>query len=177
MTAQWEGRPGLKALEGVPRASRHPPETVVEPFTTVYVDDYMNGAWEEWVDELVEVAAQVFELAGVTEKLTKRERGFALVVLGFLFNTQSGVLQIPSEKCEEILALLLSVLERARQGQSVSLLELSSLRGKLTWSCATVVCGRFYLRNLCKLVIAVEDILPSHQDRESFCIPMHWWEI
>eukprot|EP00961_Rhodomonas_salina_P154630 2082975-Rhodomonas_salina.1 len=63
----------------------------------------MNGEWEEWIDELVEVAERVFELAGVTDKL---ERGFALVVLGFLFNTQSGVLQIPSEKCKEILALL-----------------------------------------------------------------------
>eukprot|EP00961_Rhodomonas_salina_P006910 93777-Rhodomonas_salina.1 len=171
MTARWEGRPGLKALEGVPRTSRRPPERVAEPCTTVYVDDYMNGAWEEWVDELVEVAARVFELAGVTEKLTKRERGFALVVLGFLFDTKSGVLRIPPEKCKEILALLRSVRERARRGQSVSLRELSSLGGKLTWSCAAVVCGRFYLRNLRKLVIAVEDILPSRQDRESFCIP------
>eukprot|EP00961_Rhodomonas_salina_P058231 782864-Rhodomonas_salina.1 len=87
-------------------------------------------------------------------ELTKRERGYALVMLGFLFDSRTGVLRVPEAKCKEILALLRSVLELARRRQSVSLQELSSLGGKLMWACAGVVCGRFYLRNLRKLVVA-----------------------
>eukprot|EP00961_Rhodomonas_salina_P116506 1568212-Rhodomonas_salina.1 len=138
------------------------------------------------MDELIAIAARVFELTGMTEKQKKRERGLALVMLGFLFNSETGVLRIPEGKCAEILALLRSVLGRARKNQSVSVREVSSLGGKLTWACAAVVCGRFYLKNLRKVVVAVQDVLPSRLDRETFCIPLGhfrraleelaWWE-
>eukprot|EP00961_Rhodomonas_salina_P015395 206660-Rhodomonas_salina.1 len=122
----------------------------------------------------------------MSEKLSKRERGYALIMLGFAFDSRTGVLRVPEGKCQEILALLRSVLERAKRRQSVSLRELSSLGGKLMWACAAVVCGRFYLRNVQKLVMAVQDILATRLDREAFCVPvwhfgkaleeLEWWE-
>eukprot|EP00961_Rhodomonas_salina_P227317 3073455-Rhodomonas_salina.1 len=66
------------------------------------------------------------------EKVSKRDgHAFALVLLDFLFDVQTGILSIPKEKCEEIQALLGSVLRRVRARQLVSLREVSSLAGKL----------------------------------------------
>eukprot|EP00961_Rhodomonas_salina_P028996 391117-Rhodomonas_salina.2 len=186
MTARWENKVGHSALEHIPQSATRPAWSVGGPTTHTHVDDFLSSAWGEWLDELVAVAARVFELTCMTEKAKKQERGLLLVMLVFLFDSRTGVMRIPDDKCADILALLRSVLARARKGQSASVLEISSLGGKLTWACSAVVCGHFYLKNLRKLVVAVQDVLPSRLDRESFCIPLghfkraldelEWWE-
>lgn len=186
MENRWAGKAGHPAFAHIPRSKSRPARRVAAPHTTTYVDDFMDRAWEEWLEELIQVGETVFRLAGMSEKLSKRERGYALIMLGFAFDSRTGVLRVPEGKCQEILALLRSVLERAKRRQSVSLRELSSLGGKLMWACAAVVCGRFYLRNVRKLVVAVQDILATRLDREAFCVQvwhfgkaleeLEWWE-
>eukprot|EP00961_Rhodomonas_salina_P291514 3932059-Rhodomonas_salina.1 len=82
MERRWEGKPGHPALAHVPRSARRPERTVGEPHTTTYVDDFLSGAWGEWIEELFEVSGEVFRLTGMTEKMGKREKGFELVMLG-----------------------------------------------------------------------------------------------
>ena len=186
MLRRWEGRPGHPALACVPRTSRRPPAGI-QPHASVYVDDYMLSAVREWLAEMVRVSEVVFRLVGVTEKESKRVGpGYVLELLGFEFDSTTGILTIPAHKAQEIRALLASILQRARRGQSVSWAELAALHGKLLWSTPAVVCGKFYLRNIRKVLIAAQMDLCRRADRESFCIPLshfgraldelEWWE-
>ena len=64
-------------------------------------------------------------MVGVTEKILKREGPFwMMVLLGFLFNTHTGILKIPEKKAEELRLLITRALEKAEAGQSMSWSEL-----------------------------------------------------
>mmetsp|Transcript_18272 Transcript_18272/g.36950 ORF Transcript_18272/g.36950 Transcript_18272/m.36950 type:complete len:477 (-) Transcript_18272:6701-8131(-) len=174
MRARWEHRPSVcPALEGVPRAA-HPTSQGAPPASSVYVDDYMGSAMGGgWIEELVLVCALIFQLVGVDEKLSKREGpAQRLCLLGFLFSTLTHKLHVPEDKAREICATLDSMLARVDRRQSVAFQELSSLIGKLTWSCSAVILGGAYLRHVRKPLIAVQDLLPRRRDCERFCIPL-----
>jgi len=185
MDARWEDRPSPTAvLAAIPR--QNAVREGARPSSTVYVDDFMNGAPGAWIEELITVAERVFEVAGVTEKKLKREGPDQLpTLLGFVLDTLIHRLSIPPTKAKEILKVLESMLRRAGAKQSVSHQELSSLVGKLTWAAVAVVLGRAYLRHIRKPLYAVQDLLRRRRDRECFCIPIYhfgklldelrWW--
>eukprot|EP00961_Rhodomonas_salina_P284611 3846670-Rhodomonas_salina.1 len=157
------------------------------PSTHVFCDDFMDFAPSfEACEELVELTAAVFEAANLPEKTTKRAGpAQCLPLLGFLFDTTTGIVKIPEPKRQEILSLLRSILRRAKQSQSVSAQELISMIGKLTWAATGIEAGRVYLRHVRKPVTSVQDLLPSRSQRERFAIPLfmfpqavaelEWW--
>jgi len=186
--ARAKGEVGLKALEGVPRrADWGELGDGPLPASSVYVDDFMGSARsKECTDELTDIGSTVFELAGLPEKVLKREGpSWIMAILGFVFCTVMGILTIPELKAEEMLALIESALERVYSRQSVSWAELARIVGKLTWACTGVELGRLYLRNLRKPLIAVQDLLKFRTVKEGFCIPLwhftkavaelEWW--
>mmetsp|Transcript_69329 Transcript_69329/g.144556 ORF Transcript_69329/g.144556 Transcript_69329/m.144556 type:complete len:1186 (+) Transcript_69329:1738-5295(+) len=160
---------------------------VQPPTSEVYVDDFaMFAPTFEACQELIELACDVFATANVPEKVTKREGpSQSIVLLGFEFNTVSGVLSIPHHKCQELLDTLASLLRRGRAGQSVSWHELASITGKLTWAASGIQVGRVFIRHMRKPCTAVQDVLATRAERERFCIPLgqfpkamgelEWW--
>eukprot|EP00961_Rhodomonas_salina_P017151 230564-Rhodomonas_salina.1 len=188
MRARWEGREGLPALRSVARTAPVPETSPAPPpASSVYVDDYANSACDEpWMKELVAVAARIFELVGVTEKVLKREGpARALDLLGMRFSTVTHELSIPERKCSEILVLLEGILGRCERRQSVSWHELESMVGKLMWASGAVELGKAYLRQMRKPGVAVSELLKTRMDRNRFCIPLYmfpraleelrWW--
>jgi len=186
--ARAKGEKGLPALECVERrADWGSAEDGPPPASIVYVDDFMGTARsKECSDELADVGSRVFELAGLPEKVAKREGpSWIMAILGFVFCTIMGVLTIPEVKCEEMLVLIDSALERAYSRQSISWSELARIVGKLTWACTGVELGRLYLRNLRKPLVAVQDMLKMRMVKDAFCIPLwhfkkaiaelEWW--
>ena len=136
--------------------------------------------------EVAEIAAQVFELIRVIEKVSKREGpNRALVLLGFLFNSTTRVLSIPVEKLRALLAMIDDFLARAEAMQSISWTEFQNLIGKLTWAATGVELGRTYLSNMRKLGTAVLSTLERRSERQAFCIQLYlfpralaelcWW--
>mmetsp|Transcript_61537 Transcript_61537/g.127178 ORF Transcript_61537/g.127178 Transcript_61537/m.127178 type:complete len:213 (+) Transcript_61537:2-640(+) len=183
-----KGEPGLPALEDVERrADWGNEEDGPLPASLVYVDDFIGTARsKECSDELADVGSKVFELAGLPEKVAKREGpSWVMAILGFIVCTVMGVLTIPDLKCQEMLVLIDSALERAYARQSVLWTELARIVGKLTWACTGVELGRLYLRNLRKPLIAVQDMLKKRAVKNAFCIPLwhfkkalaelEWW--
>jgi len=186
--ARARGEPGLEALECVERrADWGSVEDGPLPASLVYVDDFMGTARsKECSDELADVGSKVFELAGLPEKVAKREGpSWIMAILGFIFCTIMGILTIPELKCQEMLVLIDSALERAYAQQSISWTELARIVGKLTWACTGVELGRLYLRNLRKPLVAVQSILKKRAIKDAFCIPLwhfkkavaelEWW--
>ena len=153
----------MTILEKVPRSS--PQALGTEPDSTVYVDDYMGSAEGSWINELVSVGAFIFQVAGLIEKISKREGpDQKLALLGFLFNTLQHLLSIPETKSKEILFQIESILRRVDARQSVSFQEFLSLIGKLTWAGSAIVMGRAYLRQVRKPLIAVQlDLLTRRE--------------
>jgi len=157
------------------------------PSSEVYVDDFaMFAPTFEACQELIELACDVFAAANVPEKVAKREGpSQTIVLLGFEFNTVSGVLSIPSHKCKELIELLMRLLRRGHAGQSVSWQELASMTGKLTWAASGIQVGRVFIRHMRKPCTAVQDLLATRSERERFCIPLgqfpkamgelEWW--
>jgi len=182
------GEVGLAVL--VDTLTQHLTEPSSEPLpaSRVYVDDFQNMARDLLcTQELANLAGRIFELIGVIEKVLKREGpAQALVLLGFLFDTVTGLLSIPEDKSRAILAMIDDVLHRADNRQSVSWSEFSNLIGKLTWAATGVEIGRAYLRNMRKPCTAVLPTLLMRNQREVFCIPLYlfpkaleelrWWK-
>eukprot|EP00961_Rhodomonas_salina_P292779 3933206-Rhodomonas_salina.1 len=52
MQDRWAGREGHPAFAHIPRSTSQPPDGVPEPQSSVYVDDFMESAWAEWLEEL-----------------------------------------------------------------------------------------------------------------------------
>jgi len=177
-----EGRIRLEYLTSGRDPLRQPPSSAV------YVDDFaMFAPSLDSCLELMELAAEVFATANVPEKVAKREGpSQTLTLLGFEFDTRTGILRVPDHKRAEILALLNSILTRARANQSVSWHELASITGKLTWASSGIGAGRVYIRHLRKPCTAVQDTLRSRSEQDKFCIPIYfftkaieeleWWE-
>jgi len=189
MRARALGDAGLDVLKTVPRVG------VVDdkakgplPASSVYVDYFVGSARDlTWTEELMQVSAEVFRLLGLPEKISKREGPLTLMtLLGFLFCTVSGILQIPWEKASDMITRIDSLLTRAKNKQSVSWSELARVGGKLTWACTGVELGRMYLRNLRKPLMAVQCLLKNRAVKDSFCIPLwhfgkviaelEWWK-
>ena len=80
--------------------------------------------------ELFEIGAKVYKILGLIEKVVKREGpARVMTLLGFEFNSTTGVLRIPEAKASEIVLLIRQVIATAHKGGSVpwSILAQSSL--------------------------------------------------
>jgi len=182
-----EGAEGLPALRDLVTPNLSSPSTEPPPASRVYVDDFQNMARDLLcTEELANLAGRIFELVGVIEKVLKREGpAQALVLLGFLFDTTTGLLSIPADKAKAMLVMIDDMLARAERFQSVSWSEFSNLIGKLTWAATGVELGRAYLRNMRKPCTAVQPTLLMRNQRQIFCIPLYlfpkaiaelkWW--
>mmetsp|Transcript_40806 Transcript_40806/g.83476 ORF Transcript_40806/g.83476 Transcript_40806/m.83476 type:complete len:342 (-) Transcript_40806:326-1351(-) len=144
------------------------------PSSEVYVDDFaMFAPTFECCQELIELACDVFTAANVPEKVLKLEGpAQIMVLLGFEFNSVTGVLSVPLHKLLELLASLKSLLDRCNLNQSVSWHELSSITGKLTLASSGIQCSQTYVRHMRKPCTAVQDLLVTRAQRDSFCIPL-----
>ena len=62
--------------------------------------------------EIVEIAAQVFEILGLVEKIVNREGpARVMTLLGFAFNSSTHILSIPEPKQVELLHLISHILD------------------------------------------------------------------
>mmetsp|Transcript_45500 Transcript_45500/g.93040 ORF Transcript_45500/g.93040 Transcript_45500/m.93040 type:complete len:915 (-) Transcript_45500:330-3074(-) len=177
-----EGRIRLEYLVEGRDPLRHPPSS------EVYVDDFaMFAPTFDTCVELMELAADVFATVAIPEKIAKREGpSQTLTLLGFEFNSVTGVLSIPDHRRRELLVTLESILGRAAKKQSISWHELASITGRLTWAASGVEVGRVYIRHMRKPGTAVQDLLDTRRDRDRFCIPIYhfakaveelrWWQ-
>jgi hypothetical protein len=187
------GQESLPGLQVVPRTAAEEGGLSAagdaSAFTTeVYIDDFQHLT--ELLGqglELFEIGARVYEILGLVEKIVKREGpARVMTLLGFEFNSTSGVLRIPSQKANEILALLRQVLDMARRGGAVSWANLSSLHGKLMWASTGIELGRAYLSAIRRPLDAVSALLVHRIQRALFLIPvsecldmrlqLEWWE-
>ena len=93
-----------------------------QAFTTeVYIDDFqhLTQLLQQGL-ELFEIGAKVYEILGLIEKVVKREGpARVMTLLGFEFNSTTGVLRIPEAKASEIVLLIRQVIATAHKGGSV----------------------------------------------------------
>ena len=80
-----------------------------QAFTTeVYIDDFQHlTQLLQQGYELFEIGAKVYEILGLIEKVVKREGpAQVMTLLGFEFNSTTGVLHIPEAKATESVLLI-----------------------------------------------------------------------
>ena len=119
--------------------------------------------------ELFEVWAKVYEILGLIENVVKREGpARVMTLLGFEFNSTTGVLRIPEAKAQEIVMLIRQVLATADEGRSVPWSILSSLHGKLIWASTGIELERSYLSAICRPIDAVAILLFNQIQRANF---------
>jgi hypothetical protein len=187
------GTSSLPGLESVPRttaaegglAAAQSPQA----FTTeVYIDDFqhLTQLLQQGL-ELFEIGAKVYEILGLIEKVVKREGpARVMTLLGFEFNSTTGVLRIPEAKASEIVLLIRQVIATAHKGGSVPWSILSSLHGKLMWASTGIELGRSYLSAIRRPLDAVATLLSNRLQRANFLIPVYemlemvgqlqWWD-
>jgi len=120
------GTSSLPGLESVPRTSAAKDGLAAaqspQVFTTeVYIDDFqhLTQLLQQGL-ELFEIGAKVYEIPGLIEKVVKREGPARIMtLLGFEFNSTTGVLRIPEAKASEIVLLIRQFIATAHKGGSV----------------------------------------------------------
>ena len=146
--------------------------------TLVYLDDYLIISIDGEQSELVaEIAEMVFELLGLEvekEKTLKSED--TAVFLGLELDAIKQETRIPEMKKESLIELVTGWKEKAQ----VSLSELRSLCGSLTWATPVLTVAMVFLRRLYGQIAWCE----KHGKRNSrFAIgkearkDLHWWKI
>jgi len=137
--------------------------------------------------ELFEIGAKVYEILGLIEKVIKREGpARVMTLLGFEFNSTTGVLRIPEAKASEIVLLIRQVVATAHNGSSIPWSILSSLHGKLMRASTGIELGRSYLSAIRRPLDAVATLLSNRLQRSVFLIPVYetieivgqlkWWD-
>jgi len=158
-----------------------------QAFTTeVYIHDFqhLTQLLQQGL-ELFEIRAKVYEILGLIEKVVKQEGpARVMTLLGFEFNSTTGVLCIP--KASEIVLLIHQVIATAHKDGSVPWLILSSLHGKLMWASTGIELGGSYLSAICRPLDAVTTLLSNRLQRAKFLIPVYkmiemvgqlqWWD-
>ena len=109
-----------------------------------------------------------------------------MTLLGFEFNSTTGVLRIPEAKALEIVLLIRQVIATAHKGGSVPWSILLSLHGKLMWASTGIKLGRSYLSAIRRPLDAVATLLSNRLQRANFLIPVYkmiemvgqlqWWD-
>lgn len=187
------GEISLPGLESVPRTAvdqggLSAAESDQAFNTEVYIDDFqhLTQLLQQGL-ELFEIGAKVYEILGLIEKVVKREGpARVMTLLGFEFNSTTGVLRIPEAKAQEIVVLIRQVLATADEGGSVPWSILSSLHGKLMWASTGIELGRSYLSAIRRPLDAVAVLLFNRIQRANFLIPvfemyelrsqLRWWD-
>ena len=183
----------LPGLETVPRTAADAgglaaAESVQAFATEVYIDDFqhLTQLLQQGL-ELFEIGARVYEILGLIEKVVKREGpARVMTLLGFEFNSTTGVLRIPDAKAQEIRLLIRQILDTAEKGGSVPWSILSSAHGKLMWAATGIELGRSYLSAIRRPLDAVATLLTNRMQRANFLIPvfemlemvnqLRWWD-
>jgi hypothetical protein len=188
------GQDSLPGLEAVPRTAAAEgglaaAQSELDFDSEVYIDDFIHltKLLQQGL-ELFEIGAHVYKILGLVEKIIKREGpARVLTLLGFEFNSSTGLLRIPSAKAREIQALLRQVLQTATEGGAVPWSILSSLHGKLMWASTGIELGRSYLSAIRRPLDAVSSLLANRLQRSQFLIPvgempeliaqLRWWDV
>jgi len=100
--------PLITAAEGGLAAAQSPQAFTAE----VYIDDFqhLTQLLQQGL-ELFEIGAKVYEILGLIEMVIKREGPARLItLLGFEFNSSTGVLRIPEAKVSKIVLLIRQVI-------------------------------------------------------------------
>jgi len=183
------GDASLPGLGSVPRSSPglSSAKDTSDATTEVYIDDFqhLTRLLAQGL-EVFQVGERVFKILGLIEKITKREGpDRVMTLLGFTFDSTTNLLSIPTQKINEILSLIDSVLDMAEKGGSVPFATLLSLHGKLMWAATGIELGRSQLSFLRRPLDAVAPGLHSKMHRASFLIPvvefpdlikeLKWW--
>jgi len=112
--------PGLELVTRTDAASGGLAATQLpQAFTTeVYIDDFqhLTQLLQEGL-ELFEIRAKACEFLGLIEKVVKRDGpARVMMLLGFEFNSITGVLRIPEAKAKKIVLLIRQVIAAAHKG-------------------------------------------------------------
>jgi len=98
----------ITAAEGGLATAQSPQAFTAE----VYIDDFqhLTQLLQQGL-ELFEIGAKVYEILGLIERVIKREGPARLItLLGFEFNSSTGVLRIPEAKVSKIVLLIRQVI-------------------------------------------------------------------
>jgi len=138
-----------------------------------FVDDVIQSAPTvalEW--ELVAIAACVFRLTCIFEKIQKRVwPAHIQEVLGLIFSTLSGQLSVPGEKRARLLILVREVLAICEVRGAISIEALGSLVGKLQDAAQGFVCAGFFLFELRSPLNTVLHHLRTRRESRAFLVP------
>ena len=105
-------------------------------------------------------------------KLTKVEGPSTnITFLGIVINTVTMTASISSERKQELLSALQSMIERRKCTKQ----QLLSLIGKLSFACKVVPAGRIFLRRLIDLSCSVSRIHHHIRLTKEACLDMYWW--
>ena len=186
------GASSLPGLESVPRTSADEGGLAAaqspQAFTTeVYIDDFqhLTQLLQQGL-ELFEIGAKVYEILGLIEKVFKREGpARVMTLLGFEFNSTTGVLHIPEAEATKMILLIRQVIATAHKGGSVPWSILSSLHGKLRWASTGIELSRSNLSAIRRPLDDVAILLSNRLQRIHFFIPVYemiemvgqlqWW--
>ena len=105
-------------------------------------------------------------------KLTKVEGPSTnITFLGIVINTVTMTASISSERKQELLSALQSMIERRKCTKQ----QLLSLIGKLSFACKVVPAGRIFLRRLIDLSCSVSRIHHHIRLTKEAHLDMYWW--
>eukprot|EP00802_Teleaulax_amphioxeia_P001250 Tamp_01252.p1 GENE.Tamp_01252~~Tamp_01252.p1 ORF type:complete len:895 (-),score=71.37 Tamp_01252:2479-5163(-) len=183
------GEPGLPAFAAVPIAARppnldhsrnaDPPSASSSLFVTAassvasFVDDQIASCLSDALGrEYVALSGLAFELSGIFEKLVKRvESTQEAEVLGLDLDTPRGVLTVPIEKRQKLLALVEEGLAVFDLGGTYTVDILGSVVGKLQDASQGYPGSTFFLFELRLPLALVQHLLPTKGQRCRFLIP------
>jgi len=96
-----------------------------------------------------------------------------MTLLGFEFNSTTGVLRIPEAKASEFVLLIRQIIATAHKSGSVPWSILSSFHDKLMWASTGIELGRSYLSTIHRPLDAVATLLSNRLQRANFLIPVY----
>ena len=105
-------------------------------------------------------------------KLTKVEGpSTSITFLGIVINTTTMTVSISSERKQELLSALQSMIERCKCTKQ----QLLSLIGKLSFACKVVPASKIFLRRMIDLSCSVSRIHHHIRPTKEACLDMYWW--
>ena len=140
-----------------------------------YLDDFFTTGAPDTSECLnnLEAMLSVCHKINAPVKLTKVEGpSNSITFLGMVINTITMTASISSERKQELLSALQSMIERCKCTKQ----QLLSLIGKLSFACKVFLAGRIFLCRMIDLSCSVSRI--HHHVRltkEEVCLNMYWW--
>ena len=139
-----------------------------------YLDDFFTAGapdTSEWQNNL-EAMLSVCQKINAPVKLTKvKGPSTSITFLGIVINTTTMTASISSERKQELLSALQSMIERRKCTKQ----QLLSLIGKLSFACKVVPAGRIFLRRMIDLSCSVSRIHHHIRLTKEVRLDMYWW--